>query len=337
MENFRPHPWLRGGHAQTLAGSFLSYPYRPYAAVQRLVSLGDGDRLVLHDDCPTDWRPGERVSLLVHGLGGSHASPYVRRLAEKLNDAGVRTFRLDLRGCGVGEEHSRGGAHGASWPDLAVAVEHIALLCPGSPTTLAGFSLGGALALNLAGEVGAARCGNLASVFAVCPPLDLLSLGRRFRGFPARLYDRHFCDMMWRHINRRIDAMVDPPVVDLSRRPRSLRKLDEQIIAPFHGYADVLEYYAHANAGPRLASIRIPTRIVLAADDPVIPIEPLDHYPRSGDVEAFITPSGGHVGFIGRPGRDADTRWIDWRIAEWVLAQPEWSVEARPSALLTAS
>lgn len=319
MKPFCPHPLVRGGHAQTLFGMSLPYRYRTYSAEQHFALLEDGDQLVLHDDRPAGWAPGDRAALLVHGLGGDHRSPYVRRSAEKLNDVGVRCFRLDLRGCGAGEPHSRGGAHGASWPDLAVAIERIAQLTPGSELALVGFSLGGALGINLAGELGDVRCGNLTSVMAVCPPLDLGAVAQRFNTFTGRVYDRHFSGMMWKHITRRVDAMEDPPVVDLSRRPRRLRDLDEWITAPFNGFRDAAAYYQHSNAGPRLASIRIPAKIILAADDPVIPTEPLLSYSHSSHVEAVVTRSGGHLGFLGRRGIDPDLRWLDWRVVEWVL------------------
>ena len=45
---FRPHPFLRSAHAQTLAGVYLPMPKLPYRAVQHVVELDDGDRLVLH-------------------------------------------------------------------------------------------------------------------------------------------------------------------------------------------------------------------------------------------------------------------------------------------------
>lgn len=319
MKPFCPHPLVRGGHAQTLLGMSLPYKYRPYTAVRHFAPLEDGDQLVLHDDLPVGWKPGDRVALLVHGLGGDHRSPYVRRAAEKLSDLGVRCMRLDLRGCGAGEPHSRGGAHGASWPDLAVAIERIARLAPGSPLALVGYSLGGALAINLAGELGNLQCGGLTSVLAVCPPLDLGAVAQRFNTFTGRVYDRHFSGMMWKHITRRVDAMEDPPVVDLSRRPRRLRDLDEWITAPFNGFRDAAAYYQHSNAGPRLASIRIPAKIILAADDPVIPTEPLLDYAHSSHVETQVTRSGGHLGFLGRRGVDPDLRWLDWRVVEWVL------------------
>lgn len=318
---FRPHPFLPGGHAQTLFGALFPWKRLPYKAMQRLVDLDDGDRLMLHDDKPADWQETDPSSLLIHGLGGSHASPYLEWAAFKLNERGVRTFRLDLRGCGAGEPYARGGAHCASWPDLQAAAEHITELAPRSPLHLIGYSLGGSLALNLAGELGDERLGNLTSVLAVCPPVDLHAVDTAFSRGAGRVYSRHFCRMMWKQIQRRLAAMPDPPEVDTSRRPRHIRQLDEQITAPFHGYASVEEYYNHASACHRLARIALPTMILAAKDDPVIPASSITRYPLSPTIEISLMPSGGHLGFFGRQGDDDDRRWIDWRVVEWVLAQ----------------
>lgn len=319
---FQPHPLVRGGNVQTLFAAL--YPWRRgrYAATRRLVDLDDGDRLMLHDDTPRGWADHDPAALLIHGLGGCHASPYVERAAYKLNERGVRTFRMDMRGCGAGEPYARGGAHCASWGDVRAAVEHATEVCPRSPLHLIGYSMGGSLALNLVGELDGAPCGNLQSVIAVCPPVDLHAVDLAFQRGAGRLYSRHFCRMMWRHIQRRLRAMEDPPVVDVSRVPRDIRELDEQITAPFHGYRSVDEYYTHASAGPRLASIKLPTKIVTAADDPVIPPDSLLRFPLSEYVQVDVTPSGGHLGFIGRHGDDPDRLWIDWRVVEWVASQP---------------
>lgn len=319
---FRPHPLLRGGNAQTLAGAMLPWRRPAYRATQILAPLADGDQLVLHDDQPSGWQPTDPIAVLVHGLGGSFSSPYVLRAAERLNQQGVRAMRLDLRGCGAGERYARGGAHCASWDDLHAALEHVARLAPEAPCHLVGYSMGASLALNLAGELGDAPCGNLRSVMAVCPPLDLHAIDRAFRTGPGRVYSRHFCTMVWKHIQRRLKAMDNPPPVDVSRRPRDIRELDEQITAPFHGYPSVEAYYDHASAGDRLTRVRLPAMVISASDDPVIPIESIRALPRSEWVRLDVTPGGGHLGFVGRRSAgDPDRRWIDWRVVEWVLAR----------------
>ena len=99
---FIPHPMLPGGHMQTIAAAYIKGHLRPYRATRHQVELGDGDRLVLHDDVPDNWRQQGRVALLLHGVSGCHGSPYMVRIAGKLNDIGVRTFRMDMRGCGAG-------------------------------------------------------------------------------------------------------------------------------------------------------------------------------------------------------------------------------------------
>jgi predicted alpha/beta-fold hydrolase len=304
-----------------LFGALYPWGRAPYKAVRRLVDLEDGDRLMLHDDSPAGWREEHPSAMLVHGLGGTHGSPYVEWAAHKLQAQGVRTFRLDMRGCGAGEPYARGGTHCASWGDLQAAIEHIGEVCSRSPLHTIGYSMGGSLALNLAGELGPRPCGNLASVLAVCPPVDLHAVDKAFRSGAGRFYSRHFCRMMWRQIERRLATMDNPPEVDLSRVPRDIRQLDEQVTAPFHGFPSVDAYYNHASAGPRLAQIAIPTQIIVAADDPVIPAAALKKYTLSSSIQVSLSPGGGHLGFFGRQGVDPDRRWLDWRVVEWVLAQ----------------
>ena len=128
--SFRPHPLVRGGHAQTLAGVYLPWSHPAYRATRHHVVLADGDRLVLHDDRPTDWQDGDPTCLLVHGLAGCHQSGYMQRIAVKLMDRKIRAFRMDMRGCGAGEGLARGATHCGRWADVAAAVEFVAQLRP---------------------------------------------------------------------------------------------------------------------------------------------------------------------------------------------------------------
>jgi predicted alpha/beta-fold hydrolase len=316
--SFRPHSLFVGGHAQTLAGAYLPWPYRPYGAVRHHVALEDGDQLVLHDDRPSSWHEGGPACVLIHGLAGCHESGYMRRIASKLSDRGVRVFRMDMRGCGAGEELARGTTHCGRWADAAAAIEFVARDAPASPTALVGFSLGGTIALNMAGELGAGACGNLVGVFAVCSPIDLHSVRRRFDAPAGRAYDRHFVGALWQKSLERMRERDEMKAVDWSRPPRRLREFDAIITAPLAGYASVDDYYTRTSPGPRLAAIRVPTTILAAADDPVVPSEPLLQVARNDAVEVFITRHGGHLGYVGRRNGDPDRRWLDWRVVYWV-------------------
>jgi predicted alpha/beta-fold hydrolase len=43
--------------------------------------MSDGDQVALEVSTPRTWRPDAPTVVLVHGLGGSHRSTYVVRLA----------------------------------------------------------------------------------------------------------------------------------------------------------------------------------------------------------------------------------------------------------------
>src|SRR4029079_7213602 len=119
---FQTHPLVLGGHLQTLAGVYLRGSAKPYRAAQHRVTVSDDDKVVLHDDCPVGWQAGGRTALLLHGLSGCYSSHYMERIASKLNDAGVRTFRKDLRGGGAGARLARLPYHSGRSDDAAAAL-----------------------------------------------------------------------------------------------------------------------------------------------------------------------------------------------------------------------
>ena len=148
---FRPLPLLSNPHLQTLLGHWLSGPAFAYPSRSEIVPLPDGDCLVLHDSAPENWRDGESIVVLVHGLTGSHASAVVQRTANLLLPEGLRVVRVDLRGTGASLPLSRGTYHGGCSQDLRVGLEAVHRWSPQSPIILVGFSLGGNIVLKLGG------------------------------------------------------------------------------------------------------------------------------------------------------------------------------------------
>src|ERR1700722_15549150 len=245
---FEPHPLLRNRHAQTLAGVYLPGGRYPYRAVHYRVVLPDGDAIVLHDDIPEAWQAGGRVALLIHGLAGCHTSPYMVRVAAKLNAVGVRTFRMDLRGCGSGEGLAALPYHAGRSDDAMAALEFIGKLCPQAPVALVGFSLSGNIVLKLLGEAPGAVPANVTKAAAICPAIDLGRCVRSLVGPFQRAYDRYFVRVLSRQIHT--NTRLRPDVVPLKtpRRMRSIFDFDDFYTGPVCGFGSADNYYASSSA-----------------------------------------------------------------------------------------
>ena len=315
---FVPHRLLRNAHHQTVLSPYIPGQLRPYQATQHVVELDDGDRIVLHDDCPTMWSPGDRVALLLHGVAGCHGSPYLVRLAGKLNDAGVRTFRMDLRGCGAGMKLARQPGHAGRSEDARSALLAVQTICPASPLTMIGFSMGGNIVLKLAGEFGNQPPANLDSTVAIAPPIDLICCGTNIDRGLNRLYSRRFARMLVRFVQQRRDFIPALQEIPLSPTPKSIVRFDDRVTAPLSGFRNVRDYYEQCSAAPLLPRITVPTLVITSRDDPLIPVTMFEQAVLSTTTRLHITSHGGHVAFYGRRGDDPDRWWIDWRILDWI-------------------
>ena len=315
---FEPHPWFRGGHAQTIAGRFLPGPRIRLPAMYHEIDADEGDRLVVLDSVPGDWEPGGPCALLVHGLAGCARSPYVRRVAARLVGMGVRTIRMNLRGAGSGFGAARGIYHAGRTEDLRRAAEWLARRASGSPLALVGFSLGANLVLKLAAEAARQPLDGLDCVLAANPPLDLAACCRHIQRPENRLYDRNFVRLLHGEVKRLHAAFPELASVDLTNAS-TLYDFDDIYTAPRNGFAGAADYYARSSAGPLVPQIEVPGLVVHAADDPFIPVEPFYRIRFPARLALELNSGGGHLGYFSRKRWGGDHRWLDARLAAWLV------------------
>jgi uncharacterized protein len=315
---FRPHLLLRGGHAQTLFAALSEAAPLPCRPRQHILPVPEGDQIVVHDDCPAGWKNGDVCALLIHGLGGCHASPYMVRICHKLYQRGVRVLRMDMRGFGAGMGLARKPGHAGRSEDADAAAQFAHALCPDSPLALIGFSLGANLLLKMLGEWGTSPLAVPVRALAVAPPIDLQACSDNIQRWQRLLYNRFFVRALLRQTRERKTHDSQLAALSLEPPPRTLFQFDDRVTAPLSGFAGAAEYYARSSAAALLQHIRLPTTLLVSADDPVVPAAMFSQVADSDYVRLHTTRRGGHVGYIGRSGVDADRYWLDWRVVEFV-------------------
>ena len=317
---FEPAIGLRNAHAQTIYGTFR--PARPRVAntVQRRLRFADGDFAVLHDDQPTTWKRGDHVALLMHGMAGCHQSGYMVRTAAKLMDRNVRVFRMDHRGCGAATMLAQNPYHAGRIRDVEAAIRMLERLCPGSPVSVAGFSLSGNLLLRYLGEDPQSLPLSLFRAVAVCPPVDLQHCVEKLSSTRmGQRYDWYFARQLVSNIVNTPLWREDLPLAMTNRAPRRIVEFDEFYTAPASGYRSAEHYYAEASARDFVSDIRVHTSILVAEDDPLVSSEPWLSLTLPANITMCMTKHGGHLGFISRKGIESDNRWMDWRVVDWLL------------------
>jgi len=314
-EDFKPLPFFSGCHSQTILGSLTSFAMAP-ASIREYVVLPDRDCLTMEVCTPSGWRDYDPTIVLLHGLCGSHKSNYLQRLVKKFYKKGIRTIRLNLRGCGSGRGLSKFLYHCGSSEDVVIALKEMKKKSPYSPITLIGFSLGGNIVLKLAGELGEAAKELLHQVIAVSPPADLKSSVQMIRQPKNQMYERYFIRLLRADVHYRHHRFGLPKVyIPLNM---TVFEFDEYYMAPQNGYKSALEYYEACSSKTVLSKIVIPCQILFAKDDPIINSDTIKGELLPTSVCVIKTTHGGHLGFLASPFSKTGARWMDYFLLKWV-------------------
>lgn len=255
--------------------------------------------------------------ILVHGLEGSSDAGYARSLSQAALQRGYAVHRFNLRSCG-GTEKICGKAlyHSGQTSDLLAVARQI-FLENGRPLILAGFSLGGNVVLKLTGELGAGANSFMAGAIAVSTPIDLAACARQLDRAENFVYAYRFVDRLKKRI--RLKEGIHPGSFPLEKlaNVRTVYQFDDTFTAPSFGFGTADNYYATQSSNQFLERIRVPTLVIQAQDDPLIPFSVYRHPAfKDNDCLTLVTPEhGGHLGFLsqGKP-----RFWLDGVVMGWV-------------------
>jgi predicted alpha/beta-fold hydrolase len=288
-------------------------------AQPRYFDVAPGTRVLAH--CHWQQRPWDHPTmLLLHGLESSSSAHYMRGLSDKAFAAGFNSVRLNQRNCGGTERLSDGLYHsGLTHDPLAVVRELIEVDGVGS-IAVVGYSLGGNLALKLAGDFGAAPPKQLRAVCAVSPTMDLAECVASLEAPQNQIYQRHFVRNLKKRMRRKARAFPGRFSLDALGRVRTIREFDEAYTAPFHGFGGASDYYRRASAMRVIENISIPTLIISAEDDPFVPPTPFRDLAVVGNthITVKLMKHGGHCGFVEQPNGGYDGYWAEREVVEFV-------------------
>jgi predicted alpha/beta-fold hydrolase len=309
-------PFFQNPHLLTIAGNYWrrNLDTQRFPVETKLYETEPGVQVRVEYQAPE----GDPVAhlIMVHGLEGSSEAGYARSLAQAALEAGCAAHRFNMRSCG-GTEHLSGGTlyHSGQTSDLLAVIRQ---LRHSAPIFLAGFSLGGNVVLKLAGELGASASGLITGVMAISTPIDLAACVRQL-GKPSNgLYARRFVSRLKERV--RAKERLKPGLFELAAldQVQNIYDFDDRFTAQAFGFGSADNYYATQSANQFLDRIRVPTLLVQAKDDPLIPFAVYDHpaFSRNPYLRLLTTEHGGHLGFISK------TRprfWLDQVLVHWLL------------------
>lgn len=329
MRSELPIPrWLRSAHVQTIGAAVpIHVPARPAGDVETELLRVPVEGGFVH--AHAWWAGGQAASkvvsprvavVLVHGIAGSADSHCCMRAAAAFHRAGYHAVRMNMRGAGTSVEDAPALYHAGLTSDLDALVRKLGKDPRVSGVAILGFSGGGSIALKLAGEWGDLAPRAVLGVASVSAPLDYVRVAARMDGWTCLPYRFHVLRGL---LDRaRAFAAAHPDKARYSEqdlvRIRRFRAFDREIIGPMYGFRDVDDYYQTASSGPWLRNVRVPTLLLHAEDDPLVPGDTIRPWAASAAraVRFELTAHGGHIGWLG--GLD-EASWVTGWSARRVL------------------
>lgn len=236
--------------------------------------------------------------ILLHGWEGSSSSAYMIDAGAFFHKRGYSVCRLNLRDHGDSHHLNEELFHGALLEETFSAVHEVSKLAEGKPVHLIGFSMGGNFALRIARKYSSLSDKPLQNVFAVSPPLDpyktTLAIDQRYA-----FYRRYFLKKWKRSLLKK--QKLFPKKYDFRKMlsARTCMELTEAMMPyfpEFPSYRDYFNLYTLKN--DFFEDFRLPVKIFISEDDPVIPQEDFDGLSENEYFQILRLKHGGHCGFI---------------------------------------
>jgi hypothetical protein len=319
VSDFIPRRGLGNGHVMTVFAWVRPRRFdRLPPAEERHFETEAETRVLAH----CYWQPDRSrhpLLLALHGLEGSSSAHYMRGIADKAFARSFNVILLNQRNCGGTEALCAGLYHSGLTHDARHVIDEVASTDRIDRIVAAGYSLGGNLALKLAGEYGGAPPPQLRGVCAVSPIIEIARCVEALERRSNLVYQMNFVRALRARMRRK--SLTHPGRFDLDRLRDvwTVRRFDDAYTAPFFGFEGAEDYYHRASAMRVIDCIGVPALIIASEDDPFVPSGPFrdTKLTTNPNITLRITTHGGHCGFVGSASADSDGYWAEEQIVEF--------------------
>ncbi|CAF4131838.1 unnamed protein product, partial [Rotaria magnacalcarata] len=145
---------------------------------------------------------------------------------------------------------------------------------------------------------------SLQGAIVCCASFDMhLTTNNLERWFNLRMYNQRLTNNLIQHLRSheehfsKSDSQVN---LNNAYQSKTVRDFDMHTIVPQYGFRNVEHYYSVASPNQYVKSIRIPTLVLSAIDDPICPIGglPQDDVLQNPSIIVIKTLEGGHVSYL---------------------------------------
>lgn len=299
-EPFQPPFFLKGALLQSMLASnrlrTIGKNTMKAVAQQRILTSTTGVRLSGAVSHARNGKP-KAVVILLHGWEGSIDSTYVLQTGKHLFNRDYTVYRINLRDHGRSQHLNEGLFFATLLEETFEAVSQAASEFEGLPVFLVGFSLGGNFALRIARHTNQYPIKELQHVVAISPVLDP---DKTTDCIDNNVFLRYYFLRKWIR-SLKLKQSLFPDRYDFSNvlNLGNVRAITDKMIPQLSDFNSALEYFrGYTLTGSTLADISIPTAIIAAKDDPVIPIADFIQLKLNPQTKLYIHSHGGHNGFV---------------------------------------
>ena len=299
-ESFRPAPYLRNGHLQTIlaSSSFRAWGKNPICdAAHELIIKTSGDVRLLGFYSPQKYNKGKGLVVLLHGWEGSVASTYILCTGNALYGRGYDIFRLNFRDHGDSHHLNQGIFYAVLLEEVFQAVHQLCRNAEQKPVFLTGFSLGGNFALRIARKMIQTPITNLCHVAAISPVLDPAKSTSKIDQYPLiRIYFLKKWIQSLKKKQKLFPAIYDfADVLSL----KTIQAVTDRLLQKYSDFNSAIEYFReYSLLKDSIKDLPVPATIITAKDDPIIPVEDFYQLELNHRTNLVIHAFGGHNGFI---------------------------------------
>ncbi|MCB0119233.1 MAG: alpha/beta fold hydrolase [Anaerolineales bacterium] len=299
-DTFIPPFYIRGTFAQTLLASSKIGTRRnnPVLEHARKVILNPIDDVRLQGFySPHADGQARGVVMLLHGWEGSVNSAYILRTGRFLHQNGFSVFRLNYRDHGDTHHLNPGLFYAILLDEVFGVVQQVAAYERELPFYVIGFSMGGNFALRIARRCIEHPIPNLKHVFSVSPVLDPEKSTYAIDKYP--LLRKYFRKRWSQSLQKKQDLFPDLYNFNDVFQLETIGEMTEVMLQRYSEFKNPSDYFRqYAVTGDALAALTVPTTVLTAQDDPIIPSADFYDLKLPPSAELIVQRYGGHNGFL---------------------------------------